>query len=177
MACSFNLLLGTRYLLSVFLPIEITALSNILFLNTLGREGSFERCKGISSLDQVPSVCEPRKQGIIEPPPWQNHLPYSHWMGKSNGNKSATEKFTPATSAFVSHSYCQATFLNPVSCFPGTWWNQKGDFWHSAVGGAWQWGSITWRPLSKSVPDGDRDLSKSQTCWGGSCDSCVTVLL
>lgn len=32
-------------------------------------------------------------------------------------------------------------------------------------------------PSPRAFPDGDRDLSKSQTCWGGSCDYCVTVLL
>lgn len=75
--------------------------------------------------------------------PWQNHLPYSPQKGKSNGNQSPTEKFTPEASLFISNSYCQNTSLNPVSCFPRTLWNENGDFWHrnkshSAVGGAWQ---------------------------------------
>lgn len=58
---------------------EITALSNILLLlNTLDSEGSFECYKDISLLDEVASVCEPRKQGIIVPSPWNYRLPCSH---------------------------------------------------------------------------------------------------
>ena len=168
---------------------EITALSNfLLLLNTLDREGSFECYKGISLLDEVTSVCEPRKQGIIVPSPWNYHLPCSH---SERGNPLQI-KVPPSNS----HQRQVCSSLTPIVrvhhwililAFPRLCGTREWRFLaektipqHSglcvAASSQSRTGSITRSSMSKCVPDVSRDLSKSQTCLGGIYVLCVTIL-